>query len=190
MFRTGSRQWWRRNSGTFARPLARRPRPKERTLLNVGPLRDYVTYRLARRWSPEQICQRMVKDFPDDETTRVSTETVYQAIYVRARGALKRALVSSLRRGGVERQPRKSPNRRNSRFTSQMTSITVRADDVELRLVPGHWEGDLTVRTLHRSAIATMVERTTCFTLLVHLEEDHNANTVRDSESRRVCRRL
>jgi IS30 family transposase len=165
---------------------ARRPRPKERKLLNDGPLRDYVTHRLARRWSPEQISQRMVKDFPDDETMRVSTETVYQAIYVRARGALKRELVSSLRRGGVERQPRKSPNHRTSRFTSPMTPITERADDVELRLVPGHWEGDLIVGTLHRSAIATLVERTSRFTLLVHLEEDHNASTVRDSLVREV----
>jgi IS30 family transposase len=159
---------------------ARRQRPKERKLLAEGPLRDYVSHRLSKRWSPEQICQRMVKDFPCDETMRVSTETVYQAIYVRARGALKRELVSTLRRGGSERQPRRSPTHRTSRFVSPLTSISERPDDVELRLVPGHWEGDLIVGTLHRSAIATLVERATRYTMLAHLERDHNADTVRD----------
>jgi IS30 family transposase/transposase-like protein len=159
---------------------ARRQRPKERKLLAEGPLRDYVRHRLSKRWSPEQICQRMVKDFPDDETMRVSTETVYQAIYVQARGALKRELVSTLRRGGSERQSRRSPTHRTSRFVSPLTSIAERPDDVELRLVPGHWEGDLIVGTLHRSAIATLVERATRYTMLAHLERDHNADTVRD----------
>jgi len=159
---------------------ARRQRPKERKLLIEGPLRDYVSHRLSKRWSPEQICQRMVKDFPRDETMRVSPETVYQAIYVQARGALKRELVSTLRRGGSERQPRRSPTHRTSRFVSPLTSIAERPDDVELRLVPGHWEGDLIVGTLHRSAIATLVERTTRYTMLAHLERDHNAETVRD----------
>jgi IS30 family transposase len=158
----------------------RRQRPRERKLLSEGPLRDYVSHRLAKRWSPEQICQRMVKDFPDDETMRVSTETVYQAIYVQARGALKRELVSTLRRGQSERQPRRSPTHRTSRFVSPMTSIAERPDDVELRLVPGHWEGDLIVGPLHRSAIATLVERTTRYTMLAHLDRDHNADTVRD----------
>ena len=158
----------------------RRQRPKERKLLVDGPLRDYVSHRLAKRWSPEQICWRMTKDFPDDETMRVSTETVYQAIYVQARGALKRELVSTLRRGGSERQPRRSPTHRTSRFISPLTSINERPDDVTLRLVPGHWEGDLIIGSLHKSAIGTLVERTTRYTILAHLQHDHNANTVRD----------
>ena len=128
----------------------------------------------------------MVKDHPNSEDMRVATETIYQAIYVHARGALKRELVSSLRRGGVERQPRKSPTQRNSRFVSPMASISERDPDVELRLVPGHWEGDLIVGSQHRSAIATMVERSSRFTLLTHLDGDHNAKTVRESLSREV----
>ena len=165
---------------------ARRPRPKNCKLLDEGPLRDYVAQRLAKRWSPEQISRRMVKDHPNSEDMRVATETIYQAIYVHARGALKRELVSSLRRGGVERQPRKSPTQRNSRFVSPMASISERDPDVELRLVPGHWEGDLIVGSQHRSAIATMVERSSRFTLLTHLDGDHNAKTVRESLSREV----
>jgi len=159
---------------------ARRPRPKKHKLLDEGPLRDFVTHHLTKRWSPEQIARRMAKDFPDDETMRVSTETIYQAIYVQARGALKREMVSSLRRGGVERQPRKSPNHRTSRFVSAMASIAERDPDVELRAIPGHWEGDLIVGSQHRSAIATMVERTSRYTLLTHLDGDHNAKTVRE----------
>jgi IS30 family transposase len=159
---------------------ARRPRPRQCKLLREGPLRDYVTQRLAKRWSPEQISRRMVKDFPNDETMRVTSETIYQAIYVHARGALKRELVSSLRRGGVERQSRKSPNHRTRRFVSAMASISERDPDVELRAIPGHWEGDLIVGSQHRSAIATMVERSSRFTLLTHLNGDHNAKTVRE----------
>lgn len=160
---------------------ARRPRPKQRKLLCEGPLRDYVVQRLARRWSPEQISRRIAKEFPQEETMRVATETIYQAIYVHARGALRREMVSSLRRGGVERQPRKSPTHRTSRFVSAMTSLAERDPDVELRLVPGHWEGDLIVGSQHRSAIATMVERSSRFTLLTHLVGDHNATTVREA---------
>ena len=159
---------------------ARRPRPKKHKLLDEGPLRDYVTQHLIKQWSPEQIARRMVKDFPDDKTMRVSTETIYQAIYVQARGALKREMVSSLRRGGVQRQPRKSPNHRTNRFVSAMASIAERDPDVELRAIPGHWEGDLIVGSQHRSAIATMVERSSRFTLLTHLDGDHNAKTVRE----------
>jgi IS30 family transposase len=136
---------------------------------------------LAQRWSPEQISQRMAKDFPQDETMRVATETIYQAIYVNARGALRREMVSSLRRGGVQREPRKSPTHRTSRFVSAMTSLAERDPDVELRAVPGHWEGDLIIGSQHRSAIATMVERSSRFTLLTHLVGDHNATTVKDA---------
>ena len=163
------------------RATARRPRPKERKLLREGPLRDYVVTGLTKRWSPEQIARRMVKEFPQDETMRVATETIYQAIYVHARGALRRDMVSSLRRGGIERLPRKSPTHRTSRFVSAMTSLVERDPDVELRVVPGHWEGDLIMGSRHRSAIATMVERSSRFTLLTHLVGYHNATTVRDA---------
>jgi IS30 family transposase/transposase-like protein len=165
---------------------ARRPRPKQRKLLSEGPLRDYVAERLSKRWSPEQISKRMRKGFSNDETLRVATETIYQAIYVNARGSLKREMVSSLRRGGVERRPRKSSSHRTSRFISAMAPLSERHPDIELRVIPGHWEGDLIVGAKNQSAVATMVERASRFTLLAHLEGDHHAATVRQSLVREV----
>ncbi len=158
----------------------RRRRPKEGKLLTPGPLRDYVGQRLAKRWSPEQISRRLPKDFAEDQDMRVSTETIYQAIYVQARGGLKRELVSTLRQGQLVRRPRRSPEHRTSRFVSPMVSISQRPEEVGLRTVPGHWEGDLIIGTLHKSAIGTLVERATRYTMLVHLANDHNAETVRD----------
>src|SRR5665213_964604 len=158
----------------------RRQRPKAAKLLEPGPLRDYVAQRLAKRWSPEQISNRLAKDFAEDQDMRVSTETIYQAIYVQARGALKRELVSTLRQGQLTRRPRRSPERRTSRFVSPMVSISERPEEVGLRTVPGHWEGDLIIGTLHKSAIGTLVERATRYTMLVHLAHDHQAETVRD----------
>jgi len=158
----------------------RRQRPKQAKLLAPGPLRDYVAQRLAKRWSPEQISRRLAKDFSEDQDMRVSAETIYQAIYVQARGALKRELVSTLRQGQLVRKPRRSPEHRTSRFVSPMVSISQRPKEVGLRTVPGHWEGDLIIGTLHKSAIGTLVERATRYTMLVHLAHDHNAETVRD----------
>jgi IS30 family transposase len=158
----------------------RRKRPKEAKLLMPGPLRDFVVDRLALRWSPEQISQRMVKDFPDDEDMRVSSETIYQAVYVHSRGALKRQLTSPLRQGRLARRPRRGTGHRTSRFVEPMVSIANRPSEVDLRYVPGHWEGDLITGTLNKSAIGTLVERTTRYTMLVHLPHDHNAETVRD----------
>jgi IS30 family transposase len=158
----------------------RRKRPKEAKLLAPGALRNFVVEKLTLRWSPEQISQRMVKDYPDDEDMRVSPETIYQAIYVQSRGALKRQLTSPLRQGRLSRKPRRGPEHRTSRFVEPMVSIANRPNEVDLRAVPGHWEGDLITGALNKSAIGTLVERTTRYTMLVHLPNDHNADTVRD----------
>lgn len=161
--------------------VSRRPRPKDRKLLREGPLRDYTAARLARKWSPEQISHRLMKDFPGDDTMRVATETFYQAIYIHAQGALKREVRSTLRRGGISRQPRRSPAQRIPRFASPAAAIGQRDPQVQLRAVPGHWEGDLIIGAGQRSAIATLVERTTRFTLLAHLPGGRDAATVRHS---------
>lgn len=160
--------------------VTRRSRPRESKLLTPGPLRDYLAQRLAKRWSPEQISRRLPKDFATDQDMRVSTETIYQAIYVQARGGLKRELVSTLRQGQLVRRPRRSQRHRSSRFVSPMVSISKRPEEIELRTVPGHWEGDLIIGAHHKSAIGTLVERATRYTMLVHLPNDHNAETVRD----------
>ncbi len=124
--------------------------------------------RWATAWSPEQIAQRLVLDFPDDEDMRISHETIYQALYIEGRGALKRELVACLRTGRALRKPReRSRNRPQGHVTADVV-LSERPAEVEDRAVPGHWEGDLMIG-LHRSAIGTVVERTSRYTLLVHL---------------------
>jgi len=124
--------------------------------------------RWATAWSPEQISARLVVDFPDDEDMRISHEAIYQALYIQGRGALKRELVACLRTGRALRKPRqRSRNRPQGHVTADVV-LSERPAEVEDRAVPGHWEGDLMIG-LRRSAIGTVVERTSRYTLLVHL---------------------
>lgn len=157
-----------------------RPRPKESKLAQDGPLRDYVTKKLQQRWSPEQICQALVNEFPNDEGMRVSTETIYQAIYLQARGGLRREVTVALRTGRTRRKPHRRPDQRTPRFVDEMIMISERPAEVEDRAVPGHWEGDLIIGTRNESAIATLVERSTRYVMLGHLPGGHTAEEVRD----------
>jgi IS30 family transposase len=157
-----------------------RPRPKASKLATAGRLRKYVSAKLAVRWSPEQICHALVREFPDDESMRVSIETIYQAIYVQARGGLRREVADALRTGRIRRKPRRSPDHRTPRFVDEMVMISERPAEVEDRAVPGHWEGDLIVGTASQSAIVTLVERTTRYVMLGHLPGGHTAEEVRD----------
>jgi IS30 family transposase len=159
---------------------AGRPRPKPSRLAQIGPLRGFVADKLRQRWSPEQICHALVIEFPDDESMRVSTETIYQAIYVQARGGLKREVAAALRTGRTRRKPHRNPEHRTPRFVDEMVMISDRPAEVEDRAVPGHWEGDLIVGTRSESAIVTLVERTTRYVMLGHLPGAHNAEEVRD----------
>lgn len=157
-----------------------RARPKHSKLAVRGRLRDYVARRLGERWSPEQICQALVIEFPDNEGMRVSPETIYQAIYVQARGGLRREVAQALRTGRTRRKPHKSPEQRTRRFVDEMVMISERPAEVEDRAVPGHWEGDLIVGTASQSAIVTLVERSTRYVMLGHLPGGHTAEEVRD----------
>jgi transposase, IS30 family len=157
-----------------------RPRPKESKLAQDGPLRDYVAHKLAQRWSPEQICHALVIEFPDDEGMRVSPETIYQAIYVQARGGLRTEVAVALRTGRTRRKPHRRPDQRTPRFVEEMVMISDRPAAVEDRAVPGHWEGDLIVGTRSESAIVTLVERSTRYVMLGHLPGGHTAEEVRD----------
>ncbi|MFJ7274863.1 IS30 family transposase [Kitasatospora sp. NPDC098663] len=166
---------------------ARRPRPKDRKLLREGRLRRFVADRLRRRWSPEQICHALRREHPGDESMRVSVETIYQALYFQARGGLKREVQAAVRPGRTRRKPRRNPERRTSRFIDPMVMISDRPAGIEDRAVPGHWEGDLILGAGGRSAIATLVERSTRYTMLVHLPGGaHDAGTVRDGLVRTV----
>ena len=119
-------------------------------------------------WSPEQISNRLQIDFPDDESMRISHEAIYQTLYIQGRGALKRELVSCLRSGRALRVPRARSQAKAWAHVSEDVMISSRPAEVEDRAVPGHWERDLIIG-LNRSAIGTLVERSTRFTMLVHL---------------------
>jgi IS30 family transposase len=124
--------------------------------------------RWAKSWSPEQISNRLRVDFPDDESMRISHEAINQALYIQGRGALRRKLVACLRTGRALRVPRARTRGRGKRFVTPEIMISERPAEAEDRAVPGHWEGDL-ILGLNRSAIGTLVERTTRFVMLLRL---------------------
>lgn len=159
----------------------RRARARQPKLVANDQLRSYVQEKLKKKWSPQQISNRLIKDFPTAPEMRVSTETIYQAIYVHARGELKRELGRQLRRGRAARKPRKQPDARRPRFVDPMKAISERPADVEARAIPGHWEGDLIIGASGGSAIATLVERSSRYVMLAHLGRERSANAVRDS---------
>jgi transposase, IS30 family len=132
--------------------------------------------RWGTAWSPEQISHRLCIDFPDDESMRISHEAIYQALYVQGRGALRRELTACLRTGRALRVPQARTRGRGKKFITPEVMISERPAEVRDRAVPGHWEGDLIVG-LVSSAIGTLVERTTRFTMLLHLPrmEGHDA---------------
>jgi IS30 family transposase len=158
--------------------------------------------RWANAWSPEQITRRLPVDFPDDETMRISHEAIYQALFVQGRGALRRELTACLRTGRPLRVPRARTRSQGKAFISPEIMISQRPPEAADRAVPGHWEGDL-ILGLGSSAIGTLVERTTRFTLLLHLPRmlgygrnarvkngpalaGHGAGAVRDAITRTI----
>jgi IS30 family transposase len=124
--------------------------------------------RWGMAWSPEQIAQRLRHDFPGDETMQISHEAIYQALYVQGRGGLRRELTACLRTGRALRVPRARARGRGKAFISPEVMISERPAEADDRAVPGHWEGDL-ILGVQSSAIGTLVERTTRFTMLLHL---------------------
>jgi IS30 family transposase len=124
--------------------------------------------RWARSWSPQQISNRLVVDFPDDQSMRVSHEAIYQSLYVQGRGALRRELTACLRTARAVRVPRARVRGRGKSFVTDEVMISQRPAEAADRAVPGHWEGDL-ILGLGSSAIGTLVERSSRFTMLLHL---------------------
>lgn len=155
-------------------------RPKSAKLATHLPLRREVQARLRQNHSPEQIAGRLRQDFPDEPEMWVSTETIYQSIYVQGRGALKRDLAKHLRTGRARRKPRKRHGERRGRI-KDMINIAERPPEVADRAVPGHWEGDLITGKKNTTAIGTLVERVTGFTMLVHLPGDHGALAMQEA---------
>jgi len=164
-----------------------------------GPRQDR---RWAKAWSPQQIAHRLRLDFPGDATMRISHEAIYQSLYVQGRGALRRELTACLRTGRVLRVPRERSRRRGKSFIVPEVMISERPAEAADRAVPGHWEGDL-ILGLGGSAIGTLVERTTRFTMLLYLPPmdghgcgprvkngpalaGHGAEAVRDAIAREI----
>ena len=143
-------------------------------------LASWVQAKLCVKWSPEQISDHLAVAFVDRQEMRVSPETIYQALYVQGRGDLRADLHQHLRTGRAVRRPRRPKNNGGSGKIPDLISISERPAEVADRAVPGHWEGDLILGSNCRSAIATLVERQTRFTMLVHLPDGHGAIAVRD----------
>jgi transposase, IS30 family len=165
-----------------ARRLARRP--KNAKLARSERLRAEVERRLELRWSPQQIAARLVIDYPDDPEMRVSHETIYQSLFVQARGALRKELTGCLRTGRAQRRPLRRSNLGGHLL--DMILISERPADVEDRAVPGHWEGDLMLGKGSRSAIGTLVERQTRYVMLLNLAEGRLAEQFRAKLAERI----
>jgi len=143
-------------------------RPEPCKLAEYGPLRRVVAVKLQRRWSPQQIAEWLKRHNPHDMTMQVSHETIYRSLFIQTRGALKAELIEYLRFGRVKPRTANKQERRGK--IPDMVSIRERPASVEDRAVPGHWEGDLIVGT-QSNCIATLVERSTRFVLLVKVQD-------------------
>jgi IS30 family transposase len=147
-------------------------RPKSAKLATNLELRELVQAKLKERLSPQQISVELRHEFPDNPEMWVSHETIYQSIYVQGRGALRRELAVHLRSGRGLRKPRRSANQRRGRIPD-MVNISQRPAVVEDRAIPGHWEGDLLMGKNNKSAIGTLVERSSRYVMLLHLPNGH-----------------
>jgi IS30 family transposase len=141
-------------------------------------LRHEVERRLEMRWSPQQIAARLMIDYPEDLQMRVSHETIYQSLFVQARGALRLELARCLRTGRAQRRPRKRGASRHGQIAG-MVLISDRPASVADRAVPGHWEGDLVIGKAGGSAIGTLIERQSRYLMLLELAEGRLAEHVR-----------
>jgi transposase, IS30 family len=151
-------------------------RPKPSKLAQNKRLRARVEELLAERWSPQQIAARLRREFADDPGMQVSHETIYQSLFVQARGALRKDLTRCLRTGRTRRRPRGRADGRGQ--LRDIVVISERPAEVEDRAVPGHWEGDLLVGAGNRSAIVTLVERQTRYLLLARIGTDKTSPAV------------
>jgi IS30 family transposase len=145
-------------------------RPKACKLAQNRRLQRIVAKKLSEDWSPEQISGWLEQTYPDDESLRVSHETIYRTLFVQARGVLKKELIKHLRSRRVMRQARRATTKGQPRGRIiDAVSISERPASVEDRAVPGHWEGDL-ITGSKNTHIATLVERHSRFTMLVKVD--------------------
>lgn len=148
-------------------------------LSHNNALRTYVIAKLRLKWSPRMISESLKKAYAGDDTMQISHEAIYQYIYVLPRGALRRTLTKGLRQERVYRRKRGKRRKPRKEHIADMISIEERPREVADRSVPGHWEGDLMLGRYSGSALGTLVERTTRYTILVPLGAGKDAVSVR-----------
>lgn len=163
------------------RAVARRARSREGKLQLIPELRDLVQQYLDQRWSPEQISSVLREQFPDRPEMQLAPESIYQAVCHPERTGLERDVVRKLRTGRSCRRRRRLADQRATRFVDPGTLVSQRPAEAEDRAVPGHWEGDLIMGTGNRSAIGTLVERSSRYVILLHLPDGRSAEHVRDA---------
>jgi len=161
-------------------------RPRAGKLAAHPILRKEVQRRLKQRWSPQQIAARLVLDYPDDLSMRISHETIYQSLFIQARGALRKELTTCLRTGRARRRSLRRTQRQGK--LPDMVMISDRPPEADDRAVPGHWEGDLIIGKGGKSAIATLVERKSRYLVLVQLPDGRGAEHVGRALTREVIR--
>jgi transposase, IS30 family len=164
------------------RAFVRARRPKVTKLASNPALRDRVIADLELLWSPQQIARRLRDEFGDDHAMRISHETIYKTLYVQGRGELRRELARCLRTGRAKRVPRGRLEKRGR--IPDMVMISERPPEAEDRAVPGHWEGDLLMGKNGKSAIGTLVERSTRYVMLFPLPRNRGAEEVRTAMTR------
>jgi len=147
-------------------------------------LKGYIYRKLKLKWSPQQIVEELEKDYPDNMKMRISPEAIYTYIYILPRGTLKKELTSCLRQNR-KRRHQQSRGVRLERKIEDMLSIEERPKEVENRIIPGHWEGDLIVGKNNRSALGTLVERTTRTTILIPVK-NREAGTIAKAFAKEV----
>lgn len=174
-----------RASTAHAAAYERASRPKPAKLVTHPRLRERVESDLDQKYSPEQIAGRLRREFPDDPEMQVHHETIHQALYLSSRGALRRELSRRLRTGRSVRKPGRKAGQRKNRIPDPV-SITDRPPEADDRAVPGHWEGDLILGRRNASAIGTLVERTTNYTMLVHLPHGYTPELMREALARKI----
>ncbi|WSZ90820.1 IS30 family transposase [Micromonospora sp. NBC_00858] len=165
-----------------ARARARRPKtPKLACVRLAGRVGEW----LEDWWSPEEISRRLPIEFPRDPLMRVSHETIYRALFVQGRGELRRELARCLRTGRIKRRARQRPE--NTGRIPDMVMISERPAEADDRAVPGHWEGDLILGKDSKSAVGTLVERSTRFLLLLHLPHGRTAHSVEQAMRKAIA---
>ena len=162
-------------------------RPKLPKLAEHPRLCREVERRLAEHWSPQQIAARLVRDYPDDLEMRVSHETIYRSLFVQARGALRKELTACLRTGRTQRRSHKRTEHSGTGRLREMIMISDRPAAASDRAIPGHWEGDLIIGKGGRSAVGTLVERSSRYVVLVHLPHGRTAENVRAALTREIA---